>query len=283
MDDTILQDALKLEERNWHNWLALAEKTRDDRIAALAAMSASKSSYLSGGRLKEDLKIIFSAIDEVVTKAVALRGTLAAHNLILAEARSLTPLKSKMADFINNGVNQMDDQASRTFPVLVPAARKEILGLARKEASTLRDRVTNDLENIPLELKLNPKKEERSPITVHVSGNSNNINLGTVLGDLNASVQTLSQSNHKDIADAIAKLGRAIQESVELNDATRRDFLEHLATVSEQVATPPNQRRIATFTNAISNLASIATVAMKAAPVYHEFIKLLTDNHILDQ
>src|SRR5260370_38395339 len=91
------------------------------------------------------------------------------------------------------------------------------------------------------------------------------------------------KSHHPaDTEIAIAKFGTAIQESVELNDATRRDYLEHLATVTEQVARPPNQRRIATSTNAISNLASIATVAIKVAPVYHEFIKLLTDNHILD-
>jgi hypothetical protein len=103
------------------------------------------------------------------------------------------------------------------------------------------------------------------------------------LGDLNSSVQTLNQSNQKDVADAITELGKAIQESSELTDAARRKYLEHLTTVSEQVAKPPDQRRLATFTTAISNLGSIATVALKVAPVYHQLIALLAEHHILDK
>jgi hypothetical protein len=281
MEDATVQDALRLEDGNWRNWRATAEKTRDEKLKALAADCASKGIYQSGGRLKGDLKIIFDAIDGVVVQAVTLRARLASQNPALAEVGRLTPLRMKLEDFINSGVEKMEHQVSKTCPGLTEGSQRAILGLACQEAMALRTRVTNELENIPLELKLSPQKEERVPITIHVSGNANIINLGAVLGDVKASVQALERNNARDIGEAVSKLAEAIQASAELSDATRRDYLEHLATVSEQVAKPPEQRRIATFTNAISNLASIVSAGAKLAPIYEQLMGLLKDHHII--
>jgi uncharacterized protein YegL len=275
-----VEDAFRLEENKWANWRAAAERDRDEELAKWAAICAKTGCYLSGGRLKKDLEIIFACIDEVVIDGVALRAKLSAENAALAEPGNIAPLRSKMADFINKGVSQMDQHVLKTFRELGSAGREEILRRARLEAKAILDRVTNDLEAIRLELKLNPKKEDLNSTTI-ITGNSGVINFGSVMGDLNNSVQTLNQEGERGIADAIEKLGDAIKESAELNDATRRDYLEHLVTVGEQVAKPPEQRRMATFTNAIGNLASIATVALKVAPAYHELIRLLTDHHIL--
>jgi hypothetical protein len=281
MDDTILQNALTLEEGKWANWLASAERTRDQELRELAAKSAKMG--LSGGTLRVGLKIIFDAIDGVVTEAIKLRATLAMENPSLADAANLTLLRSKIAEFINRGVDQVDNLVSKTFSNSPPEARKAILALASQGTRTLLTRVTNDLRNIPLELKLIPNKQAANPITIHVSGNANNVNLGTVLGDLNTSVQTLKGTDLKDIANVIATFGAEIQTSVELNDVARQEYLEHLATLSEQVVKPPDQRRIATFTSAISSLASIASVAIKLAPLYHQLIALLTQHHIIDR
>lgn len=276
--------AVELEERNWHNWLAVAKKTRDEKLRELAARCAKDGVYQSGGRLKEDVKIIVASIEEVVTKAVAMRRTLAAEIPALAGSGKLEGLRSRMADFINSGVSQMDEQMSKTTRDLSEGTHRAIHILVHGEINILLERVSNDLDSIQLESKLKPKKEERNQIiNFHVSGNSNNINLGSVLGDLNTSVQKLNQSNEKDVAAAIQQLGEAIQSSEELNDAVRREYLEHLATVGEQVAKPPEQRRIATFTNAINNLGAIASVALKIAPVYHHLMTVLADHHLLGQ
>ena len=275
--------AIELEERNWHNWLALAKKTRDEKLRELAARCAKDGLYQSGGRLKEDVKIIVASIEEVVTKAVAMRRTLAADIPALANSGRLEGLRSRMADFINSGVSLMDEQMSKTTRDLSEGTRRAIHVVAHSEIKILLERVSNDLDSIHLESKLKSKKEERNQITIQVTGNSNNINLGNVLGDLSTSVQTLNQSNQKDVAAAIQKLVEAIQSSDEMNDAVRPDYLEHLATVSEQVAKPPEQRRIATFTNAVGNLASIASVALEIAPVYHQLMTVLADHHLLGQ
>jgi len=280
MEDTLLQDALKLEEGNWRNWCAAAEKARDEKLAATAAMNASKGGHQAGGRLREDMRIIFDAIDEVVTKAIALRKTLAVQNPILAEATNLTTLQFKLHDFVSNGVHQVDDRASKTFLGLPTGGHDSIRGLACKEATRIRARIINDLENIPLELKLNPQ-HDRSPITVHVTGNSGIVNLGSVVGDLNNSVQVLNLSGQKDIADAIEKLGSAIRDSTELKDDLKRDYLEHLTTVSEEVSKPPDKRRVATFLNAVNSVATIGSLAVKIAPFYQSLHALLITHKII--
>jgi hypothetical protein len=126
-----------------------------------------------------------------------------------------------------------------------------------------------------------PRVNEQKSITIHVTGDSNAINLGTVLGDVRTSVKMLSETDHKDMAVAIDTFASTIHNADELDAPTKREYLEHLATVAEQVAKPPEQRRIATFTNALSNLGSIATVATKLAPVYDQLVALLKAHDII--
>jgi hypothetical protein len=59
--------------------------------------------------------------------------------------------------------------------------------------------------------------------------------LGTVLRDLNASVHTLQSHGDQQIADAIEKLVTAITNSTETADPGRKDLLENLALVSNEV------------------------------------------------
>jgi hypothetical protein len=70
-----------------------------------------------------------------------------------------------------------------------------------------------------------------------------NLNLGTVLGDLNASVQNLQTHGSQQIPDTIGKLTTVINESIQIRDADRKDLLENLALVSKEVSSQPDQRR----------------------------------------
>lgn len=57
------------------------------------------------------------------------------------------------------------------------------------------------------------------------------LNLGTVVGDLTASVQTLQTYGYQQIGDTIETLTTAIGESKEIKDGDRKDLLENLALV----------------------------------------------------
>ncbi|MBV8571783.1 MAG: hypothetical protein JO319_14285 [Acidobacteriaceae bacterium] len=69
------------------------------------------------------------------------------------------------------------------------------------------------------------------------------VNIGTVLGDLNNSVQNLRSQGEPQIADAIQKLTDVIKELKEITDADRNDLLENLALVSKEVESPSDSRR----------------------------------------
>jgi hypothetical protein len=283
-NESLLRDALLLEDRNWRTWVESAEKSRENQLASVAAKAARDGAYQSGGRLKEDTRIVFVGIDEVVTKAVDLRRQLARKNPRLAEADAIGPLIKKVADFIDNGVSFMETHLARTFRAAEEGTHRALVRLAQDEAGPIRDRVKRQLESISLELRLMPESLDRPPITVHISGDGNNLNFGSVVGDLNASVQKLTQQGDaKEIAIAIERLSDAIQQSVELNNANKRDYLDHLTTIAEQVAKPPDNRRIATFKKAIEGVSTVATTVTKLIPLYDQLMKLLADHKIIDK
>jgi len=82
------------------------------------------------------------------------------------------------------------------------------------------------------------------------------LNLGSVVGDLNGSIQNFATAGHSDLAEAIRRLGEAIGSSIELNDMSRKDLLEHLALVSSEAARSPDARKPGPF--------KTLTAAMKA-------------------
>lgn len=67
-----------------------------------------------------------------------------------------------------------------------------------------------------------------------------NLNLGTVFGDLNGSIQTLITTGHAQLAEALRQLTEAVTASGELVD--KKEIIENLAYVSEQAALPAEQR-----------------------------------------
>ena len=84
-----------LESRRWSNWLAEAENDRDKTLMATQRMAASKGTYGSGGRIKEDIGTVFQGIESIAGRAVTLRKELAEKNPELAAPENIAPLKEK--------------------------------------------------------------------------------------------------------------------------------------------------------------------------------------------
>jgi hypothetical protein len=71
------------------------------------------------------------------------------------------------------------------------------------------------------------------PITVNIS-HSAGINLGTLIGDLNASVQMLQQQGGQQLAEAIEKLTNAIGNSTEITARDQKELLQFVAGISKE-------------------------------------------------
>ncbi len=102
-----------------------------------------------------------------------------------------------------------------------------------------------------------------------------NLNLGTVLGDLNASVQNLQTHGSQQIADAIGKLTTAISESMQIRDADRKDLLENLALVSKEVLSQPDQRRPGLLKSSLGFITTSLAAAKELIPLVHDLYEKL--------
>jgi hypothetical protein len=102
-----------------------------------------------------------------------------------------------------------------------------------------------------------------------------NLNLGTVLGDLNASVQNLQTHGSQQIADTIGKLTTAISESAQIRDADRKDLLENLALVSKEVLSQPDQRRPGLLKSSLGFITTSLAAAKELIPIVHDLYEKL--------
>ena len=97
-----------------------------------------------------------------------------------------------------------------------------------------------------------------------------NLNLGTVLGDLNASVQSLQNNGAPQIADIIQKLTSGISNSTAIKDADRKDLLENLALVSNEVSSEPDKRKPGLLKASLSFITAGLAAAIELVPLCHD-------------
>src|ERR1039457_4178773 len=69
---------------------------------------------------------------------------------------------------------------------------------------------------------LGPPESRGYPATFNISNSTiANLNLGTVVGDLNSSIQQLNVEGRKELAEEFRKMTEALGSSQELNDDAR--------------------------------------------------------------
>ena len=82
---------------------------------------------------------------------------------------------------------------------------------------------------------------------------------------MTASVQILNGQGQKEFADAVRVLAEGLAASGELQEAHRKELLEHLSLISTEVTHPPETRKmgplkssIAVLREAVANVAQLA-------------------------
>jgi hypothetical protein len=102
-----------------------------------------------------------------------------------------------------------------------------------------------------------------------------NVNTGTVLGDLNASVQILQTDGGRQIADVIEQLTDAIKKRAEIDDAQRRDLLENVAQISKETLSHPDERRPGVIKASLAFLTTSLATARELIPLVHDLYEKL--------
>jgi hypothetical protein len=92
------------------------------------------------------------------------------------------------------------------------------------------------------------------------------LNLGTVMGSLNASVQILQTQGGQQLAEAIEKLTNAIGNSKEIKDADRKDLLENVAQISTEASSQRDQRKPGVLKASLAFLTTSLAAAKELIP-----------------
>src|SRR4051812_1405278 len=112
------------------------------------------------------------------------------------------------------------------------------------------------------------------PMTVNIS-HSAGINLSTLIGDLNASVQMLQQQGGQPLAEAIEKLTNAIGNSEEIKAQDQKELLEYVAGISKEASSDPDHRNTGTIKACFTLLTTELSAAKEFAPLLHELYENL--------
>jgi hypothetical protein len=122
------------------------------------------------------------------------------------------------------------------------------------------------------------------PTTINISQSTiATLNLGTVVGEINSSIQTLTNAGQDDLAKSIRQLTEAISASTDLDESIRKDMLEHLALVSAEAALPAGKRKMAPLRSSIEVLRSTVSLGTQLVTLWQAVEHALKAVGILHQ
>jgi hypothetical protein len=273
MTSAEIADALRLEEIEFVKSAEDANLATQARIKAMEMDMAKRGLHSSGARYKLDLEIRFEKTERLIDHAVAKRKQIGQRFPELLTPAHLDQLKKRLNDCVHATTQAQYDRMKRDPSGIATTAFVGALNTtAEQTADRLRAKITSEIDILRLEARLGLNEGDKL-MTFNISNSTvTNLNLGTVLGDLSASVQLLNNHGQNEFARQIQDLTEALA-SANIPDDQRREFLEHLAVVSSEVSLPPERRKIAPLRASITalrdGLANAAQLAALWPPIEH--------------
>jgi len=126
----------------------------------------------------------------------------------------------------------------------------------------------------------NAKKEDNGEVrpnqtmNIHIHNSQvGNLNLGTQVGTINATVQSLSQGDdqQKEFAQALKQLTKTVLSEQNLQKETQQEIVDMLSTLAEQAAKKPTERSKGTLKAVLSSLPPLITVGTKLAELWPKY------------
>ncbi len=224
----------------------------------------------------EGLNIIFASVESIIKKALALRKELGLNTPDLYLDPNLKNFQNKMDQIVDGAVGNVQCRFSQ--PASLAGAEMELLRRANERASALKAKVKNELEALPLEAKIGTyRKVSLSMSNTFNISNLANLNLGTVIGDLNGSIQTLENTGHDQLVRALRELIEGIGASTDLDDNSKKELLEHVSLLSGEVALPAEKRKMGLLKTSITALQSGLVVATQLWTLWQGVAQILKD------
>lgn len=124
-----------------------------------------------------------------------------------------------------------------------------------------------------------PAECARGPnMTINISGGQiGNLNLGEIIGDLQATLRAVTDQGGDTVAECLKQLSEAIVRSKGLEDSAKAESLDQVKEVASQAATEPAKRKkgilksiLATLKSTLSGINDIAGVWVHAEEILND-------------
>jgi hypothetical protein len=269
MSQQSISDALELEKNRFMKFIGEAATKTQNEVAALVNRLAAQGAAISSDRYMGEIRIHFSHVESVIEKQIALRQELGRKVPELFEEQRLKTLDDELARYVDSAVNGFINRRSSQPPHPGGAALDALSRQMEQQGFSIKAKLKAELEALRLESRLGLHKEPAPVVSFNISHSTiANLNLGTVVGDLQSSIQNLTGQGQPELAVTVQRLTEAIAVSQELQDAQRKELLEHLSLVATEAAHPPESRKMGPLKSSIAVLQTTLSTATQLAGLW---------------
>jgi hypothetical protein len=256
------------------------QKSDDARskIAAIRQEATLQRAFQGSRRLLSEMQVWSTCFSDLYGSAIEKRRQLGSHTPELLNEENLKQFSDWLCAHaktlfwvLQNGI---DSPAS--LP-LVYAISEQIT----MEVQKLCGNITNRVNSLRLSAKLQPAENpDRKSISIVINGgNIGNLNLGTVLGDLNSSIHSLQDQGAKDLAEALRQFAEAVGNSNDLTNSKRKDALECLSVVTAETARPANQRKERPLRDSLASISTLIGASNQILTMWNDHLAPLLRAH----
>jgi hypothetical protein len=232
-----------------------------------------------GSRLQNEMDIILASAEGVIEKAIAIHKELAAKAPeMLAPFPCLKDFREKLDRIADGAMISFRMHHEHPARKLATGASDASVGNLARKILQLKSRINRQIQEMALEGTLGMHQDPQHVTNLNISHSTiANLNLGTVVGDLNSSIQVLTTGCHNQLGEALRQLTEAIGSSSELADTDKKEVLENLACVSEQAALSTENRKLgplraswSAIKNGIGTAKDLVDLALKVEDALKE-------------
>jgi hypothetical protein len=198
----------------------------------------------------------------------------------LLEAKNGGHLTREDVNFIVDKVQRVAASSKGSLSAGPGASRLPSAGehIARRVDSVSAS-IRRDLEIRFRRQKAFPKKQVLSPETqINVTiQNAANVNLGSQMGTINATLTAISDRSHAhlEIASALKEMSEAVMVSCEIQDGQKQEALQVITEIAKQAEEKPEVRSRGALRALIAGLPEIIGFAADVTTLWDKYVPLM--------
>lgn len=263
-----VQDWLKLEGLEYRGEIETKRKALDERIVQIRAANAAKGLLLSGATVRMTANAHDEYRRDLIMTRISIRRKLSTDVPELLADIELDTLQEQLERTIQVGVQADRDEFERQSAAAGERLPKRSQHEIDAETGDQLALIRREILKLKLQRQLGMNQQAKGSIVVSISNSRvNGLNLGSIVGDMNATLTTLEQQGSADLASALKALTETLAADTSLGER-RRELLENLSIIGEQGRLPTGERKTGIVKAAYRYVGDGVAISANAATIW---------------